>query len=148
MRNHLTKETREREVFHRFASLIASYDLSTITSCKPPEPDIYCVHRDEGPVAFELVELCSPLMAAAGSSPYDGYLRVSDPTSDAIRKKLSTTYTTQYPVELLCYVAGRLVTPDTHIRLRIRSFSCRLRKRYRRVWLLGRKGAYEVCKAV
>jgi hypothetical protein len=148
MRNDLAKESREREVFQKFASSSGHYDLATIESRRPPEPDIYCVHREEGPVAFELVELCSPVMAAAAASLYDGYLRVGDPTSDAIRKKLTTSYSTHHPVELLCYVAGRIVTPDSHIRLRIRSFSSRLQRKYRRVWLLGRKGVCEVCKTV
>jgi hypothetical protein len=148
MRIRIDKEARERAVFLRFAESINGYNVLTIASRKPPSPDIYCEHAVHGPVAFELVELCSPVMAATAATGTEGYFRVSDPTSEAIRKKLATIYVTPYPIELLCYVDGRLVTPDKHIRLRIRSFACGLQRKYRRVWLLGRKGTYEVCAAV
>jgi hypothetical protein len=71
------KAERERRIFREFVDRSGlPNDLNTIEGRKPPEPDIYCIHAEDGPLAFELVELCNAVLArmpqtrlSAGSDP-------------------------------------------------------------------------------
>lgn len=122
-------------------------DRSSIEKRAPPEPDILCAHQTEGQIAFELVELCDPRLAKSIAELDGSYLRTSDPSSLIISKKLRKKYQTNAPVELLCYIAGRIVTPDNVILPAIRPYLRSWRHTFRRAWLLGRKGVYEVWNA-
>jgi hypothetical protein len=122
-------------------------DRSSIEKRPPPEPDILCAHQTEGKIAFELVELCDPRLAKSIAELDGSYLRASDPSSLIISKKLRKKYQTNAPVELLCYTAGRIVTPDNVILPTIRPYLRSWRHTFRRAWLLGRKGVYEVWNA-
>lgn len=122
-------------------------DRSSIEKRAPPEPDILCAHQTEGKIAFELVELCDPRLAKSIAELDGSYLRTSDPSSLIISKKLRKKYHTNAPVELLCYTAGRIVTPDNVILPTIRPYLRSWRHTFRRAWLLGRKGVYEVWNA-
>jgi hypothetical protein len=58
------KAAQEIRVFREFVERSGLLiDPTTVQNRPPPEPDIRCVAAGEGPVAFELVELCNPELA-------------------------------------------------------------------------------------
>jgi len=139
------KGKRELAVFHHF--LLASHlpiDQCSVKKYSPPHPDILCRHLTEGEVAFELVELCDPNLAKSIATASEGYLRTSDPSPKILSKKLRRKYNSTAPVELLCYTAGRIITPDDVILPTIKPYLSSWRHVFRRVWLLGSKGVYIV----
>ena len=145
MRSERDKGDDEIDAFLRFVKAAnLSIDVSTIEKRNPPEPDLRCVHEVDGAIAFELVELCDPKMAKAQAELSGAYIRTSDPSTGIIAKKLSRKYKTNLPIELLCYTNGRIVTPDSHILLRVRPYLRSWRHVFRRAWLMGRKGTYEI----
>src|SRR3989338_8426403 len=95
------KGKREIEIFSRFVSASKRpIDSATIEKREPPEPDILCMHRDEGRLAFELVEICDHKLAKFMSTVTEGgvyYLRTSDPSPQIMRKKLRKKYRATCP---------------------------------------------------
>jgi hypothetical protein len=137
----------EIAIFREFVNQtgLAIEPKSTI-KCSPPEPDILCLHEEEGYVAFELMEICDSGLAKAIAKEGEGsFLWTSDPTPKVLKKKLSRQYRTNYPVELLLYTNGRVVTPDNVIIPTIKRMIGRSENQFRRVWFLGRKGVHLVC---
>jgi hypothetical protein len=135
------KATRERLVFRTFLKESGlQISPKSIESRKPPEPDILCVHENDGTLAFELVEICAEDIArkisAIGSEEF-GFVRSADPAGDVLRKKLKKNYRTEYPVDLLCYASGRTVSPDSVILAAIRPLIETNSGKFRRVWLFG-----------
>jgi hypothetical protein len=136
------KAIRERLVFHTF---LKSSGLpirpESIESRMPPEPDILCVHENDGKLAFELVEICAEDVArkvsAARRGQEFGFVRSADPSEDVLRKKLEKNYDTPCPVELLCYTSGRTISPDAVILAALRPMLETNSGKFRRVWLLG-----------
>jgi hypothetical protein len=123
-----------------------SIDPDTREKRVPPEPDTLCTVTGEGPVAFELVEICDANLArlmALGAGAHGVYLRTSDPSHAVVAKKLRKTYVTTSPVELLCY-SGRAVSPDSLIIDTLRPLLLSDSFQYRRVWFLGRKAIHQV----
>lgn len=148
MASEHTKGEAEVAVFMRF--LEASelpIDRNSVEKRSPPEPDILCTHQSEGAIAFELVEMCDMRFARSIAKASDDYLRTSDPSANIISKKLRKKYDTDAPVELLCYTAGRIVTPDNVILPTIKPYLRSWRHTFRRAWLLGQKGIYVVWDA-
>jgi|SRR5436190_12230999 len=142
MKNDASKATRERRVFHDFIQRSGSaIDPKSVESRLPPEPDILCRHQDEGLIAFELVEICDPTIAKAlSSSRREGgvqFLRGADPSADTLSAKLAKRYKTKNPIELLCYTAGRAISPDAIIIEEIRGTLETQKCSFRRVWLSG-----------
>jgi hypothetical protein len=142
------KKKRERLVFKTFIETKTFIEKSgsqiiseTVESPEPPEPDIVCFcQKKEGKVAFELVELCAEDIARAISAISKGgliYIRTEDPSRDVLRAKLKERYQTKSPVELLCYKAGRTVSPDTVILEEIRPIIDMDNGQFERIWLLG-----------
>ena len=148
MATELVKGETEVAVFLRFleASHLPIY-RNSVEKRFPPEPDILCTHQSEGAVAFELVEMCDSRLASSIAKASDGYLRTSDPSPNIISKKLRKRYETDVSTELLCYTAGRIVTPDNVILPTIKPYLSSWRHTFRRAWLLGRKGVYVVWDA-
>lgn len=145
MASEREKGEREVAVFERFlATSHLPIDPNSIQKCTPPHPDILCRHLTEGDVAFELVELCDPNLAKSMATAREGYLRTSDPSPAIISKKLRCKYNSAAPVELLCYTADRIITPDNVILPTIKPYLRSWRHVFRRAWLLGRKGVYVV----
>jgi hypothetical protein len=146
-----TKGAREIEIFSRFISASKlPIDLGTIEKREPPQPDILCTHLDDGPVAFELVEICDHNLAEFMSTVSEGgayYMRTSDPSSQIVRKKLRRRYQTDYPIELLCYTDGRVITPANVILPTIRQYMASWRGPFRRIWLLSRGDVHYVWSA-
>ena len=141
MASELAKGETEVAVFLRF--LEASHlpiDRISVEKRSFPELDILCTHQSEGAVAFELVEMCDSRLASSIAKASYGYLRTSDPSANIISKKLRKKYETDVPIELLCYTAGQIITPDNVILPAIKPYSRTWRHTFRRAWLLGRKG--------
>jgi len=148
MASEQAKGQTEVDVFLRFLELSQlKIDPDSIEKRSPPEPDILCTHQPEGQVAFELVEMCDRLLAKSIAEASDRYLRTSDPSPRIVSKKLRRKYQTGAPIELLCYTAGRIVTPDNVILPAIEPYLKSWRNVFRRAWLLGRKGLYVVWNA-
>jgi hypothetical protein len=115
-------------------------DPASVQKRPPGEPDILCTHTQEGYVAFELAELCSPEIAKAISEANEKPIQVfsvADPSLRIVRKKLKKDYETQFPRELLIYSNGRLITPDDVVIPTIKPFIESSTTEFRRVWLLG-----------
>jgi hypothetical protein len=148
MASELVKGETEVAVFLRFleASHLPIY-RNSVEKRFPPEPDILCTHQSEGAVAFELVEMCDSRLTSSIAKASDGYLRTSDPSPNIISKKLRKKYETAVPIELLCYTAGRVITPDNVILSTITPYLRTWRHTFSRAWLLGRKGVYVVWDA-
>ena len=73
MRSEHTKGKNEIEVFRAFVSAgNLPYDLSAVEKRVPPQADIVCVHEFDGPIAFELVEICDPRLAEFNATVKDG----------------------------------------------------------------------------
>ena len=114
------------------------------------EPDIFCTLVSGEQVTYELVEICSPDIAATFSMLRNGgagSLTTSDPTEKALRQKLHKTYRTTLPIELICYTNGRVVTPDDQIFSKAQLWANAIDGPFRKVWLLGEKDVYEVWSA-
>jgi hypothetical protein len=113
------KASREMEVFLEFLQKSGlPINRDSVENRKPPEPDILCRHNEQGLMAFELVELCESEIAKTISESTRSvginavFMWNADPTEGIIRKKLEKKYETEHPIELLCYTAAHLVTPD------------------------------------
>ena len=135
----------EINIFLRFLAVSQlPISAASVEKRSPPAPDILCRHQSEGQIAFELVEMCDSNLARSIAAASGRYTRTSDPSSRIIFKKLRRKYRTDAPIELLCYTAGRIVTPDNHIVLAMKPYLRSWRNVFRRVWLYGRKGVYLV----
>lgn len=142
----------ELAVFREFISK-AGIDIDPASVSKPgaqSEPDIFCTLSSGEQVAYELVEICSPDIAATLSKLRNGgagCLVTSDPTEKKLRQKLHKTYRTILPIELLCYTNGRVVSADIQIFSEAQLWANAIDGPFRKVWLLGEKGVYEVWSA-
>src|ERR1700733_3304580 len=111
------KAAREDRIFREFAELSGfPIDTETIESRPSPKPDIRCVVAGEGPVAFEMVEICNHQLAKdIGDQIKRGtaakFLMLDDPGPAALRSKLRKSYQTDAPIELVCYT-GRTAVPN------------------------------------
>ncbi|HTD05992.1 hypothetical protein [Undibacterium sp.] len=123
-------------------------DTTIEKRCGDSEPDILCTLDGEGKVAFELVEICDPMLAAniaysiIGSEATEAV--ASDPSTRIVRKKLNKTYRADCPVELICYTNGRTMTADHEILAAIQPWFNAIKGPFRRAWLLGKREVYEV----
>lgn len=153
MGNEQQKSRTELSVFHEFIERAAlGVDLASI--CKTgaeSEPDIYCTLSDGTSAAFELVEICASEIARGfvriGRGEQDDLPQTSDPTERILRQKLHKIYKTDRPIELLCYTNGRTMSPDDQVCAEAMSWANAIKGPFRRVWLLGEKGLYEVWSA-
>ncbi len=142
----------ELAVFREFVSK-AGISIDPESVSKPgtaSEPDIFCTLSNGKQVAYELVEICSSDIAATLSKIRKGgslSLATSDPLERTLRQKLHKTYRTTLPIELLCYTNGRTVSPDDLILSEAERWANAIDGPFRRVWLLGEKGVYEVWSA-
>lgn len=145
MRTEHQKGDVELAIFRRFAA-VAQIRVApeSIQKRLPPEPDILCEVAGRGNVAFELVELCDERWASGTSLPLQRiptYLRTRDPTPDILTKKLGRAYTTNAPIELVCYVDGAILTPEELIVASIHSSAVSGHGPFQRIWLLSRGNA-------
>jgi hypothetical protein len=136
------KAERERRVFQAFIQKETALEISpqTIESRRPPEPDILCCTRGGEFMAFELAEICDSEIARR-IPPKDAkepvFIRGSDPTFRILEAKLRKTYTTACPIDLLCYNAGRVISPDDVILNGISRAIGTNHGQFRRIWLLA-----------
>jgi hypothetical protein len=151
MRSEEIKGIVEIKVFNEFISASGLLiDPASVIKQNPPSPDILCQSSDEGPMEFELVEICDRNIASVSSKILKGkidesiYIRTGDPSAMILSKKLGCKYATRLPVDLLCYTDGRVVTPDTIICVIARSLLSSYTGVFRRAWFLGEGGAYKI----
>jgi hypothetical protein len=139
-RTEAHKGIEEVEALRRFIERSGiDLDPSTIQKRTPPEPDLLC-RGAEGLVAFELANLCDRDIAkviAAGPRAITDAFFTEDPSAVIVKKKLSKTYKTSNPIELLVYTDGRLITPYDVIISTIRPILESLNGPYRRAWFMG-----------
>jgi hypothetical protein len=147
-----SKASREMQVFLEFLQKSGlPIERDSVENRTPPEPDILCRHKEQGFVAFELVELCDAEIArivaegVRSGNTEQSSIWTADPSSRIIRNKLEKKYQTKHPIELICYTAARLVTPDDVIIPTVQ-YIIELRGlgMFRRVWLLGE----EACQII
>jgi hypothetical protein len=151
MRSEDIKGDVEVEVFKRFLPMSGlPIDPRSVEKQTPPSPDILCVHQTDGPISFELTELCDPNIAQMlnADDPTPKFVWTSDPSPRIFRKKLRKTYPVAHPLELLCYTAGRIVTPDDVLLPTIRPIFESRRSPFRRAWLLGETGVHVIASSV
>ena len=142
MASEYEKGEIEVDVFRRFVQLSdLPIDIASIEKRLPPEPDLLCLHKVDGCIAFELVEICDSNLAKFMAKSNEGYLRTSDPSHRVISKKLSRNYECSAPIELLCHV-GRVITPEKQICLEMAPCFNEQVHPFRRAWLLGRKDVH------
>jgi len=152
MSTELDKAKVELAVFEEFLRQAGiSIEAESVSKPgTPSEPDIFCTLGSGERVAYELVEICSPEVAADISRVRQGGFAVSatsDPTEATLRKKLHKTCKTTVPIELLCCTTGRTVSWDDLIVSEARRWANAIRGPFRKIWLLGERGVYEVWSA-
>ena len=143
MRSEATKGLEETEVLCRFIERSQiPIDPATIQKRSPPEPDLICNHLAEGTIAFELVNLCDPELAkvaAAGANTRTDAFSTSDPSARIVKNKLTKTYASAQPIDLLIYADGPLITPDDVIIPTIRPILDSSVSPFRKVWFMGER---------
>jgi hypothetical protein len=139
------KAARENRIFLEFLKASGlPIDPVTVENRSPPEPDIRCVVHPEGPVAFELVELCnSELAKDIGDQVKRGtkakFHMLDDPGPDILRSKLGKRYGAKVPIELVCYT-GRTAVPNDLGAIHLREVTDKEGTGlFRRIWYLGNK---------
>jgi hypothetical protein len=144
------KAARELNIFREFIKMSGlPIDPATVENREPPEPDILCIIQGDGPVAFELVELCNPELAKdIGDQLKRGtqskFLMLDDPSRVAFLSKLGKSYRTNAPFELVCYT-GRTAVPSDLSLITLRDLADDHGiAPFRRVWFLGE----ETCEIV
>ena len=153
-----SKESKKAEQERKLFSLFAKengwpHRLELIESRSPPEPDIL-YQTTTGEVAFELAEICDSDLAAWGARSIaqgggSAVIWTNDPTDSIVRNKFNKRYESQFPIELLCYVNGRTVSPDDMICYGIKDEMAKAdRILFRRIWLFGEKNIYTVFDSV
>jgi len=142
MASERTKGDREVKIFAEFVNASGlPIDLESIEKRLPPEPDIRCIHRDDGLITFELVELCDPTLAEIFAMPAEKvppYVRTADPSASIVRKKLRREYLTELSINLLMHTDGRIITPADVILPTVRPYLGSWRNVFRRAWLFDR----------
>ena len=144
MRNEDEKGRPEIKIFSCFTKFSElPIDPRSIEKHQPPEPDILCLIKGEGLVAFELAELCDSDIARnmnkAAKEDHNQFTWASNSSKEIIRRKLQRQYRTDHPIELLCYIDGRdgstagMILPQIRPILDSRK-GCE--GPFRRVWLL------------
>ncbi len=119
-------------------------DQATVENRDSPEPDIRCVVQGEGPVAFELVEICNTELAKEiGDQIKRGtksrFLMLDDPSRAAFLGKLRKICQTNAPIELLCYTGRTAVPNDLTLRTLRNLADNHGTGLFRRVWFMGDK---------
>ncbi len=141
-RKGVEKALKERTVFGFFLGEMGwSRDDTLIQNREPPEPDILYNHSVEGPIAFELAEICSEDFAQALSTMDPAnppYMRGNDPTPSIVLKKMRKVYATPYPVELILY-RGRSASPDDAICSAVKTAAGSCDFRFRKIWIMADK---------
>jgi hypothetical protein len=139
------KGTEEIEVLRRFIGRSRfPIDPRSIEKRVPPEPDLLCRHETDGIIAIELVNLCDPELAkvvAAGLNARTDAFSTSDPSARIIRNKLQKKYTTKFPIALLVYADGPIISPDDVIIPTIRPIFESLTSPFRQAWFMGEHSA-------
>ena len=141
------KEQQEQAAFVRFTErLRTTTEWKSISSRKPPEPDLRCEHHKEGVVvAFELLSLTNPDIAeiqSIGNKAKKTVFYTKQPEHQTIWKKLraSESYQTDASrIELLIYTDGRAIMPDDDLIVMVREAlgGSSAMHHFARIWFMG-----------
>lgn len=104
------------------------------------EPDILCTLESGEVLAFELTEACAPEFAELETRALKAHATFAwgnDVSEKTVRKKLTNTYSTDSPVELLIYTNGRTALTDEMIAAKLEPIFQIGLGQFRRVWLMG-----------
>jgi hypothetical protein len=139
-----SKQEKEQAAFARFARSMGMENVWLSVSSRPePEPDLSCVHANDGEIAFELVSLTDPTIAelqAAGPKAHQAAFSTVDPSERIIRNKLRKKYTTLAKrIELLVYTDGQIITPDDAIIPTICPWLDATTHPFSSVWFMGER---------
>lgn len=135
-RSETQKGRIELKVFERFAKLRTPPVVpNTAEKRQPPEADILCTIVGGERVAFEMAEACAPEFAEALQLGHE-FAWGNDVSEVTLRKKLSKSYPTEHPVELVLYV-GRTALPDDAIEAKIKPILAESFGQFRCIWFLG-----------
>jgi hypothetical protein len=136
------KQQNEQMVFERFIHRLGTQGAWTSINSRPePEPDLLCIHAEQGPIAFELVSLTDPNLAevqAAGLKARQEAFSTSDPSERIVRSKLNKKYkTVAVQIELLIYTDGQIITPDDVIIPTVLPLFEVVAHPFKRIWFMG-----------
>ena len=148
MTKNQNKAIFEHEIFVKFATEM-SWPTSPnfIQATEPPAPDILYTGL-EPPMAFELVEICASDIAAESAKlrRNGGHFVIwtSDPTEEILKSKLEKSYVSTHPIHLLCYMNGRVVTPDSDVKGQITSIlGNTTSNKFAQIWYFGEREIFE-----
>jgi hypothetical protein len=147
MSSEASKGIREATIFERFLAESDHHWIAMpflVEKREPPEPDILCHFSDEGPIAFELVELADTDIIPVtqrilrSESLQPECIHSQSDCRRILSDKISRHYATPHPIELLCYTDGCTISLDevlkADIEFVIRDGSSHP---FRRIWLMG-----------
>lgn len=139
------KEQKEQNAFQYFLKMRdLPRNSELFESQKPPAPDIL-YKPSSGCIEYELFEICAPNIAAAISKTVKSNDGISpiilphDTYKETFANKLfRKRYETNYPIELLCYTAGRTIAWDDLV---IEDLTPIIPEdvQFSRIWFLGDK---------
>ena len=147
------KSQREPAMFQEFAKRSSLPIVpNSIENRDSPEPDMLCKISGEGPVAFELKEICSSNIAKVVSYLQSGhdqepkYIRgdSSDDLRAFLEKVRDKKYKSDFRIELLFYADGRDGFPPDVIIPTIQSVFDAKPHCFTRVWFMG--GPDDTCE--
>lgn len=121
MSSEASKGIREAPIFERFLVESDHHWIEmpfSVEKREPPEPDILCHFSDEGPIAFELVELpdtdiirvIQRILRSESLRPE--CIHSQSDCRRILSDKISRHYATPHPIELLCYTDGCTISLD------------------------------------
>ena len=101
----MNQEQIEQTIFKRFLpNHPNNLELATMTSLKPPNPDIQVKSKTGETITFELSEITDEELARNINSktPHGGFIN-EDPSFSRLNKKSTKNYPNNHPIELLLY---------------------------------------------
>lgn len=142
-KNQQAEEQRVTEQFIETAHL----PVFSTESRNPPEPDIYCFHRDDGPMYFELMRISDENieeMRNKRNVDCDNMYRIRNTYLGKFRIKLDKVYICKYPVELLCYHTNGTIDTDNDVISKLNYIIDGYPKaiQFRRIWYFGVDGVH------
>ena len=147
VRTLTAKQQNEQLAFKRFSQRLGTASVWVRVSSRPePEPDLLCIHAEDGPIAFELVGLTDPTIAEiqmAGPKARTDAFYTSDPSERIVLNKLHKKYeTTADHIELLIYTNGQIITTDDVIIPTVLPLFDIIAHPFKRIWFMGECETY------
>jgi len=146
MGSDASKTELEKQALLKFIAA-ANYPID-VTSIEKLDgerlPDFSCSTTDGVRFAVEVTELCDEDIAKMidiSKRVASASVWTNSPTA-ILKRKMQKTYATDLPIELLCYLDGRVVDTDDMMRVKIEEIANGDTNPFRRVWFHGEDGVY------